>query len=112
MACNNPPRFKHRRLRRYLVVRGVTLGSFNNRLGCDTGQFNPIHLTIFSWLSSPFFMDSLNGPPSASSPSVPFPSHGARRAVADFDTNDTDLGTTSPQKLANEVREPLALYIG
>ena len=57
-------------------------------------------------------MDSGNGPPSASSPSVPSPSRGARRAVAGSDTNDTDLGTTSPQKLANEVREPLVLYIG
>ena len=50
-------------------------------------------------------------PPSASSPSVPFPSRGAKRAVAGSDTNDTDLGTTSPQKLANEVREPKAYIL-
>ena len=45
-------------------------------------------------------------PPSTFLPSVPSPSRDARRAVAGSDTNDTDLGTTSPQKLANEVREP------
>ena len=31
--------------------------------------------------------------------------------MAGFDTNDTDLGTTSPQKLANEVREPNAYIL-
>ena len=31
LACNKPPRFEHRRPRRYPVVRGVTLSSFNNR---------------------------------------------------------------------------------
>ena len=65
-----------------------------------------------------FFMDSSNEPPAfsrrplnASSPPVPSSSRGARRTVAGSDTNDTDLRTTSPQKLANEMREPLILYI-
>ena len=51
-------------------------------------------------------------PPNALSLPVPSPSRDARRAMAGSDTNVTDLGTTSPQKLANEVREPLTLYIG
>ena len=50
-------------------------------------------------------------PPNAFSLSVPSPSRDTRQAVADSDTNDTDLGTTSPQKLANEVREPNAYIL-
>ena len=63
-------------------------------------------------------MDSGNGPPNAflsapnvSSQSIPSPSRGARWAVADSDPNDTDLGTISPQKLANEVKEPKAYIL-